>query len=1551
MESSQPNPPDEPSPEADGSRERQLQETCDWIRDCLEKDGDDNTLSKLIQEVPPDLIKTLLEKLKGLDGEGLSQLARGRLDSIVRFLAIDDAAGVDAKKQDHAAAKAIRTRPVDMPALVGRYQIKDWLGGGGYGDVYLAHDPKLRKDVALKVPNALWRESGGSTEGLLAEARHAAQLEHPHIIPILDVQDEVDPPFLVMKYIQGKSLRDWSRENRPSFSEIVEVMIRVSDAVGAAHQAGIYHRDLKPQNILVDEAGQPCVADFGLAVHVSQQHRHRGEYVGTLPYMAPEQVRGEVHRLDGRTDIWALGVILYELLTGTRPFSGSTESALVDEIKHRDPRPPRQIESGVPKELSRICLACLEKRAPDRYDSMSDLINDLRHWQNAPPPPPADTAGPVQPPPVMDHRAPGIVIVPPGLRSYTASDKDGFLELLPGPRDREGLPKSIRDWKTKIDETSRDRTFAVGFIYGPSGCGKSSLVQAGLLPRLARHVLPIYVEATGNDTELRILKELRRHVTGLATADRSLVDVFTSLRERGTPTAQKVLIVLDQFEQWLHAHGGEANSQLADALRQCNGEDLQALLLVRDDFWMAISGFMEQLEIPIREGQNSDKVDLFEKRHAAKVLQLLSRAYDRWPDEATPLTKEQQRFLDQAIDELAENGKIVCVRLALFAEMLKDKPWTKAELREIGGVGGVQGVGVAFLEENFSAKTAPKTHQDHKEAACRVLANLLPQVGSDIKGQMQSYEDLLQATGYAAPARFDALLSILDPKLRLITPTEPVGGAGRTPAGSEASPNEQAGVARPLKYYQLTHDYLVPSLREWLTREKKKTAPGRAELVLEERAARWKDRHENQQLPNPLEYVKIARHVDLRKRKNAEREMMRTAGRYYLTRAATLALLFVALAWGVREIYCRVTSSQLVNSLAKASEDKVLDSAQELQRYLPWARDALNEWAGQKNAKTDDDRKKQLHARLALVATDKTHVPPLVESLVTATSPKYVGVIRDALQPDVDTVTPLFWQGFHAENGDAARKFRAGMALADFAPEDEKWTDADFQFLVEHLFSENVKDQPEWLGQLAPIGRHCLPRLEVLFVQADAPEKQQMGTANAVAAFASDDHLRIARLLTIASPLQYEILFPQIEKGPDITVRNWLIAQTNLPADNLSLMARLYRGRQRAGAGITLLRLGQPESVLPVFEITDDPESLTQFIHGCRVRGVAGSHLVNCLECIRQYDSSSDNVARMKFGLILALGQYPLDEILQREKLLDWLREWYLNDPHSNVHSATSWLLRKWAIHIGAERIAVGPRLNFGWYVTSEGHTMALVSARTFTMGAPVDEPGFSVQEQQNTVSVDRDFFIGTTEVTVEQFLRWNSRHDYQESSAPSDSCPIGSVNWYKAAEYCNWLSRIEGIDRQEWCYPEQIGPDWTPDDAGLDLARTGYRLPTEAEWELACRAGTVTARFFGSDDRFLRHYAWFADNTDGRTTSPVGCLQPNLLGLFDMYGNAFEWCHNRVRANGQWVAPVRSKGVDDSARDMRSARRAASPPGLASAVYGFRVARTIRSAELGTSH
>ena len=228
-----------------------------------------------------------------------------------------------------------------------------------------------------------------------------------------------------------------------------------------------------------------------------------------------------------------------------------------------------------------------------------------------------------------------IKIVPKGLRSFDAHDADFFLELLPGPRDREGLPDSLRFWKTRIEETDADNTFTVGLIYGPSGCGKSSLVKAGLLPRLSEDVIAVYIEATPEETETRLLHGLRKRCPALE-GNLSLKATLAALRRgQGIPVGKKVLIVLDQFEQWLHAKKEDENTDLVQALRQCDGGRVQCIVMVRDDFWMAATRFMRELEIRLLEGQNSAAVDLFDMDHARKILAAFGRAFGKLPENAS----------------------------------------------------------------------------------------------------------------------------------------------------------------------------------------------------------------------------------------------------------------------------------------------------------------------------------------------------------------------------------------------------------------------------------------------------------------------------------------------------------------------------------------------------------------------------------------------------------------------------------------------------------------------------------------------------------------------------------------------------------------------------------------------------------------------------------------------------------------------------------------------------------------------------------------------------
>jgi serine/threonine protein kinase/tetratricopeptide (TPR) repeat protein len=292
-----------------------------------------------------------------------------------------------------------------FPSLIGPYRVLRRLGEGGFGAVYLADDEDLQRQVAVKVPRNDRFPSPQDLERFLNDARTAARLSHPAIVTLYHVGRSADgTSFIVMEYIDGPSLAELLQHERMLPDRAAALVAQVAEAVHYAHKRGFVHRDLKPGNILLQRcesegrgsavhrgartdstlaacsAGSfvPKITDFGLAVHEDIQRLQAGEVAGTPAYMAPEQVRGETHRLDGRTDIWSLGVILYELLTGRLPFAGRNWQELSDEILDREPKPPRQMDDTIPAALEKTCLKCLSKPIDGRYTTAADLADELR---------------------------------------------------------------------------------------------------------------------------------------------------------------------------------------------------------------------------------------------------------------------------------------------------------------------------------------------------------------------------------------------------------------------------------------------------------------------------------------------------------------------------------------------------------------------------------------------------------------------------------------------------------------------------------------------------------------------------------------------------------------------------------------------------------------------------------------------------------------------------------------------------------------------------------------------------------------------------------------------------------------------------------------------------------------------------------------------------------------------------------------------------------------------------------------------------------------------
>lgn len=293
---------------------------------------------------------------------------------------------------------------------IGPYEILEQIGAGGMATVYKAYQPAMGRHVAIKLLPQRLAHDPNFRARFQREARTISSLEHRYILPVYDFGEDQGVSYLVMRYADGGTLADMIAQRSLSVTRLLEIASQVAEALAYAHDQGVIHRDIKPANVLIGRDGSALLSDFGIAKVYAEtlQLTDEGMLIGTPAYMAPEQVQGQ--RVDGRTDIYALGVVLYQALTGEYPFAADTPLALALMHLHNQPRPPRQLNPAIPEALERVVLRALAKNPDDRFQEAGELAEALRHAQSslrdqfdgvssptARPPQPADPAPPSAP--------------------------------------------------------------------------------------------------------------------------------------------------------------------------------------------------------------------------------------------------------------------------------------------------------------------------------------------------------------------------------------------------------------------------------------------------------------------------------------------------------------------------------------------------------------------------------------------------------------------------------------------------------------------------------------------------------------------------------------------------------------------------------------------------------------------------------------------------------------------------------------------------------------------------------------------------------------------------------------------------------------------------------------------------------------------------------------------------------------------------------------------------------------------------------------------------
>ena len=1323
----------------------------------------------------------------------------------------------------------IWSRASEIPARVGRYEILCQLGSGAFGVVYKARDLEANRLFALKFPQ---KRTLGSIKELLQlqnEALQASQLEHPSIATSYGVQEADGFLFSVQRFVDGPTLAQIETNDR---SQLVRWLAEIAEGLSCAHEHGVIHRDLKPANIMIDRDGNAVIVDFGLALDESAQRRLKGQRCGSPPYMSPEQVMGLTHQMDGRSDIWSLGVVMYELLSGRRPFGGETVDEVYDEIKSRNEKPLCAVNPELDQELQRICLKCLVKPIRDRYHTAELLAKDLRSWLEFEEQWKSKSFAP---------------LIPRGLRAFGPQDSEAYLSLLPGPRDRHGVPDSIQFWKHKIESSATNSNFSVGVVIGPSGSGKSSFVKAGLLPRLDSNLVSaVYVEASASNTESSLLSAIERLAPQIpeelkleAAADGIKNGVWSTKNE-------KTVVVLDQFEQWLSSHQKYESSELVHALRHCDGRSLFCILLVRDDFWFAASRFVEAIGTKWNEDENVQRIDLFDVSHAEHVLFQIGRAMGKLPENRDDLNLGQAKFLQTAVSEISRNAAVISVHLTTFTEMFRNREWNFNELKKVGGV---KGVGQQFLESNFGSTGGSPHRAETKQIAESILEQLLPIGGTGIRGAAKTTMELATQCGKEDQLeQFQSVLNLLERDLKIVALVENINDDG----------TEQR--------FQLTHDYLVEAIRDWLGSELQKTRRGRARIRIRELVSANQSGLNAKVLPTNTEWMLWQFLLPKKSLTENERALMLDGRGQFLRWAATaIVSAIVIIAVASYFVFRWQRANQLVENLMGMKIQNAPAIVEEIQSFKTLILPKLKQIIKAPDASMD----RVMRAELGLLGLNEIDESEFINrTLLPNCSAKellashQISRLNTELKP---ASTNWLLSIFNDSEVKFSKRLRAAAILALKPPQKSTvWTNKG-GLIFQAISDEPMVDQEQWINIFKPVGQSLEADLRrTLNITDDERLALVLIQGLALLYDSKQNAKNFADILADCNDQIYLEIHKQASLSSGSKFKQQLIAELE------QLLTSDANPKRNANIRIALLKLGEPSAFVSCLADIDDVMLQSYAIANATDKRIE-------FETIRSlYLDESTDGARNALLKIFAEHAPALADHQQ----IGWLKkiseEIYLTTADAGCFSAAESIARRLQADIYAMRHKRvrqnGGRNRLGnVYIDSRGFAFIIIE--------PDKTNGLTYNLTVSTTALTRREFSGANNVLPEDY-----------------NLPYAIESFPKAIAFCNRMNLEDGIELAKCPMPNATTENELQ-NLKINTTLPGYRFMTRQEW-FAINKASAGVDFLGTQNELANHYAIAREVSESTGAYNVASRLPNLLGLFDLYGNLHEITINEDEAD-----------------------------------------------------